>query len=153
MSKVKLIVCEGYGSDQRPYKTSEAKVIDLGLRVPDTHDILAVIRTDFDIDEDGSWRASDNIDPVIRYERINDLVGVLLTLVDSMFADPKQRKAAKDLFMQAAWNWYNAQATDSMVISETWRKDKFPKTAAMQKQELEEQDANLTERNMSANKK
>jgi hypothetical protein len=136
MSQVKLIVIEGYGSEQRPYKTETGKVIDLGVRVPDTHDILAVVRTDFDVEADGSKRSNDAIDPVIRYERINDLVGKLLTLVDSMFSDPKQRKAAKDLFKQVAWDWYNAQ-TD-LTVTEIWRKDKFPKTAAMQKQEFEE---------------
>lgn len=136
MSKVKLIVCEGYGSERRPWRLGEGKVIDLGIEVPDTHDILAVIRSDFDVDEDGSRRVDDDINPVVRYERINDLVGKLLTLVDSMFSDPKQRKAAKDLFTQTAWSWYSGQTSDSVV--EVWREDKFPKTTKMRKQELEE---------------
>lgn len=137
MSKVKLIVCEGYGSEQRPYKTETGKVIDLDVRVPDTHDILALVRTDFDAEEDGSRRSSDAIDPIVRYEQINVLVGRLLTLVDSMFADPKQRKAAKDLFRQTAWDWYTGQTSD-LTVMDIWRKHKFPKTTAMQKQELDE---------------
>src|SRR4030081_264432 len=90
MSKVKLIVCEGYGSEQRPYKSAEGKVIDLDVRVPDTHDILAVVRSDFDVQEDGSKQSSNTIEPIVRPEHINNLIGNLLTLLDSMFSDPKQ---------------------------------------------------------------
>jgi hypothetical protein len=136
MSKVKLIVCKGYGSELRPYESETGEVIDASITVPDTHDILAVVRTDFDADEDGSRRSNDAIDPVVRYERINNLVGRMCTLLDSMMSDPKQRKAAKDLFRQMAWDWYNGQ-TD-FTVTEIWRKDKFPKTTAMQKQEHEE---------------
>lgn len=136
MSRVKLVVCEGYGGEQRPYKTETAKVLDLGVRVPDTHDILAVIRSDFDTDADGCRRTNDAVDPVIRYERINNLVGKIFTLLDSMLSDPKQRKAAKDLFMQMAWDWYHGQ-TDG-TVNDAWRKDKFPKTTAMQRQEHDE---------------
>lgn len=136
MSQVKLIVCEGYGSEQRPFNSETGAVIDLNVNVPDTHDILAVVRSDFDVDEDGSRRSNDAIDPVVRIEKIGNLVGRLRTLVDSMFSDPKQRKAANDLFTQAAYDWYHGQ-TD-FTVDEIWRKDRFPKTAVMQKQELEE---------------
>lgn len=124
MSKVKLIVCEGYGSQGKPRVGGTEKVIDLKIEVPDTYDIMGVIRTDFDVESDGSKRSSDELDPVIRFERINDLVGKLLTQVDAVFSDPKQRKAMKDLFRQIAWNWYMAQSDE---LTEPWRLDKFPK--------------------------
>lgn len=136
MSQVKLIIREGYGGEQRPYKAETGKVIDLNVRVPDTHDIVALVRTDFDVEDDGSRRTNDAINPVVRYERINDLIGKLLTLVDSMFSDSEQRKAAKDVFKQCVWDWYSGQ-TDPGVI-DIWRKGKFPKTAAMQEKEHEE---------------
>ena len=124
MSQVKLIVHEGYGGKYSAY-TGEGAVIDLGIRVPDTHDILAVVRSDFDVEQDGSKRSNDAIDPVVRYEKINNLVGRLVTLVDSMFSDPEQRKAAKDLFTQTTWNWYQAQVNDFAL--QTWRDDKASK--------------------------
>lgn len=109
MSKVKLVICEGYGSNQRPYLTEEAKVIDTGIEVPDTHDIVTLIRSDFDKDEDGTVRVSDEVDPVVRHEAINGLVGKLLTLVDATFTDVEQRKAQKDLVMKTCWEWYSGQ--------------------------------------------
>src|SRR5258708_2927256 len=123
MSKVKLIVCEGYGSEQPPYKTETGRVVDLDVKEPDTHDILALVRSDFDVEADGSKRSNDAIDPVVRYEKINNLVGRMFTLLDSMLSDPKQRKAAKDLFMQMAWDWYHGQ-TDDLTVTDIWRKDR-----------------------------
>lgn len=109
MSKVKLVICKGYGSGNRPYETEDSRVIDTGIEVPDTHDIVSLIRTDFDVEEDGSKRVSDEVDPVMRHEAINGLVGKLLTIVDATFTDIEQRKAQKDIVMQACWDWYNAQ--------------------------------------------
>lgn len=132
MSKVKLIVCEGYGSQAKPYSMGTEKVIDIGLRVPETYDIKGIVRTDFDEEWDErlkekTRRVSDAIDPVVRYERINDLVGKLLTLVDAMFPDREQRKAAKDLFKKTAWDWYMGQSDG---LTEPWRLDKFENYAA-----------------------
>lgn len=111
MSKVQLIVNTNF----------ESRVIDLDVRVPEYESIIGVIRTDFDVDPEGTQRASDGIDPVVPLERINNLVGKLLTLADAMVADKDQRKAAKDLLTQIAWDWYrdlNAQPI------EAWRKDR-----------------------------
>lgn len=119
MSKVKLIICEGYGSQGRPRIDGTEKVIDLKLAVPDTHDIMGVVRFDFDEEPDGSKRVSDAIDPVVRYERINDLVGKTLTILDSASAN----QATKDLVKQACWNWYTGQSDQ---LTESWRLDKFP---------------------------
>lgn len=119
MSKVKLIVCEGYGSQGQPRIGGTEKVIDLKLEVPDTHDIMGVIRTDFDEEADGSKRASDALDPVVRYERINDLVGKVLTILDATGAN----QPTKDLVKQACWNWYTGQGDQ---LTEPWRHDKFP---------------------------
>jgi hypothetical protein len=124
MSKVKLIVFEGYGTTYRPYIDSNSEVIDLKLNIPDTHSIAGVIRTDFDADPDGSRRASDALTPVIECDRINNLVGRLLTQIDATFSDPEQRKAMKDLFTQIAWGWYEGQ-TDQ--LREPWQENKFPK--------------------------
>jgi hypothetical protein len=121
MSKVKLIVCEGYGNQGLPRVDGTAKVIDLKLEVPDTHDIMGVIRTEFDEEADGSRRDSDAVDPVIRYERINDLVGKLLTITDAAARDSEQRKALKDLVTQSCWGWYSGQQAE---LTTPWRKDK-----------------------------
>lgn len=123
MSKVKLIVCEGYGSQGRPRIGGTERVIDLKLEVPDNQDIMGVVRYDFNVEEDGSKRSNDALDPVIRYERINNLVGRLLTQVESIFADKEQRDAAKDLFKQIAWDWYMGQSDE---LTEPWRLNKFP---------------------------
>lgn len=123
MSKVKLIICEGYGNQGKPRVSGSEKVIDLKLEVPETHDIMGVVRYDFDADSHGDKRVSDDINPVIRYERINNLVAKILKLVDATFSDQDQRKAMRELFMQACWDWYNGQS-DELV--EPWRLDKFP---------------------------
>lgn len=122
MSKVKLIVCEGYGNQGRPRIDGTEMVIDLKLEVPDTHDIMGVIRTDFDKEADGSKRMSDALDPVVRYERINDLVGKVLTILDAANAN----QPTKDLVKQVCWSWYTGQ---NDALTEPWRLDKFPNYA------------------------
>lgn len=122
MSKVKLIICEGYGSQGRPRIGGTEKVVDLKIEIPDTHDIMGVVRTDFDAEPNGDVRSSDALDPVIRYERINDLVGKVLTILDAASAN----QATKDLVKQACWNWYTGQ---SDALTEPWRLDKFPNYA------------------------
>jgi hypothetical protein len=120
MSKIKLVIAEGYGTDNKPYLGGDS-VIDLNLEVPDTHSITGIIRTDFDEDTDGSKRISDDLIPVVSYDRINYLVGKLLTVVDASFSDMEQRKAVKDLIKQIPWDWHNSM-TESLVLP--WRKDK-----------------------------
>lgn len=122
MSKVKLITQEGYGSNSRPYQ-GDAKVIDLNIEVPDTYDIIGLIRTEFDAETDGGVRVSDELTPAIRHERINYLVGKLLTMIDATFTDAEQRKAMKDLFMKICWDWYEGELAG---MTEPWRLDKFP---------------------------
>lgn len=126
MSKVKLIIQEGYGSNYRPYIGGTDEVIDLKIEVPDTHDIKGIVRTDFDKEKDGSVRTNDELTPVIRHDRVNDLVGKLMTLADASFTDKEQRKAFKDILMQIPWTWYTGQ-TES--LTEPWRGDKFPNYA------------------------
>jgi hypothetical protein len=105
MSKVKLVIAEGYGSETNPF-IGDASVVDPGLKVPETHSIIGVIRTDFDEDADGSKRVSDDLAPVIHTTGINHLVGKLLTLADAAFNDREQRKAFRDLVIQTTWDWY-----------------------------------------------
>lgn len=119
-----MIIVKGYGSMGIPREMGTERVIDLDIDVPDTHDIVGIIRTDFDPEADGSVRSSDELTPSVRYERINDIVGKLLTLADASFSDKEQRKAFKDLLKQIPWDWYEAQR-EGMV--EAWRLDKFPR--------------------------
>lgn len=119
-----MMIVEGYGNQGVPRQGGTERVIDLGLEVPDTHDIMGIIRTDFDKESDGSRRVSDQLTPAIRYERINTLVASLMKLADATFADATQRNAFKDLLMQVPWSWYHAQENEMV---EPWRKDKFPK--------------------------
>lgn len=114
MSRVKLIV--------KNYRSLDSgSVVDTELKVPDTQQILGVIRTEFDSDSDGTTRASDDIVPLIPYERINDLVGKLLTMIDASVVDAEQRKAMKDIYRQIAWDWYDNQ---QQLLDYPWRKDK-----------------------------
>lgn len=115
MSKVKLIV-EKYNS-----LPGMGRVIDLELRLDESERVAGVIRTDFDPEQDGSRRVSDDVDPVVPFEHINHLVGKLLTIVDASTADKEQRQAQKDLFKQAAWDWYSAHGD---ALYRTASKDK-----------------------------
>jgi hypothetical protein len=105
MSRVKLVITEGYGTYTNPF-IGDASVIDLDLKVPDTHNIIGVVRTDFDPGKDGSVRTSDDTAPIVYTAGINHLVGKLLTLADAAFNDQEQRKAFKDLVIQTTWDWY-----------------------------------------------
>lgn len=119
MSKVKIIIRKGYGEQGIPVVDGSEEVIDI-CSVPDTHDIIGVIRTDFGSDQSGEIRVSDAINPVIRYERINGLTGKLLTILDAA----NSNDALKLLVKKACWDWYEAQ---SGQLTEPWRLDKFPK--------------------------
>lgn len=99
MSKVKLLVrkrnsLDGYRIIDAPSLANDVKV-------------EAVVRTDFDPEGD-SVQTSDDLDPVIFIENINNLNGQILTIADAAFQDPAQRKAAKDLLQKAIWDWYHA---------------------------------------------
>lgn len=122
MSKVKLIVMEGYGTETSPYIGGGEKVITPDLVLEPNQHIHAVVEYDFDEDENGDRQVSDNIDPVVYIGAINALVGKILTIVDATYTDPEQRKAARGMYMDAIWNWYGL----SDNIREAWRKDKFP---------------------------
>jgi hypothetical protein len=116
MSKVKLIV------DHRN-SLAYGEVLELAkdLRVPEDQRIIGIVRTDFDPEENGDVRTSDDLDPVINIDNINYLVGQVLTLVEGTIADPDQRKAAKDLHKQVIWNWYTGHME---TLTRTWRFDK-----------------------------
>src|SRR5438445_7784606 len=120
MSKVKLVIAEGYGSEARPYRGGD-EVINLNLEVPYTHSITGIIRTEFDPDKDRSVQVSDDLIPVVPLFCFNHLVGKLLTLTDATFSDPEQRKAFKDVLRQIAYDWHHGMV-DNLVSP--WRKDK-----------------------------
>lgn len=116
MSKVKLVVCEGYGSQGNPRLGGTEKIIDLDLELPDSQNVMGIIRTNFEVEPDGSKRVSDGLNPVVRYERINTLVGKLLTVMDATFTDLEQRKAMKDIVKQVAWDWYDNQNEELVSV-------------------------------------
>jgi hypothetical protein len=122
MSKVKLILMEGHGTETSPYISGTTEVLTTDITLKDNQHIQAVCEYDFDEDEQGERQVSDNIDPVIYIGAINNLIGKVLTLVDATFSDEVQRKAARGMFMDTVWNWY--QVPDSVM--EAWRKDKYP---------------------------
>jgi hypothetical protein len=109
MSTVTLVTIEGFGSQGVPRVPGTQQYVDISTTVPDDRDIAAVMRREFDPEPDGSRRSNPSLDPVIRYERINELVGKLLTFADASTADTAQRKAQKDLIKQTVWEWYEAQ--------------------------------------------
>jgi hypothetical protein len=127
MSKVKLITQEGYGTERNPMILGSGKVLTLDTRLGKNEHIRGVVIYDFDVDDDGSRRASDDIMPVVPYEFINNLVARLLKIVDASYPDGEQRKAVRDLIMAEAWNWYHGLTDGDLV--EAWRKDKFPNYA------------------------
>ena len=95
MSKVRLVTRD-YGS-----LPGGGDLVEVG-EIRDTKQVIAVIRTDFDKEPDGSRRVSADVCPVVFYERINNLVGKVLTIIDCAQAN----QATKDLVMQACWEWY-----------------------------------------------
>jgi len=127
MAKVKLITQEGYGTERNPIIGGSEKVITLDLKLDKNEHIRGVVIYDFDVEEDGSRRSSDDILPVIPYEFINNLVARLLKIVDASYPDGEQRKAVRDLIMGEAWSWYNGQTDND--LREAWRKDKYPNYA------------------------
>lgn len=100
MSRVKLLV--------RPSNSlGEYKVIEVREHIDNDVKVEAVVKTDFDPEEDGSRQVSDMLSPVIHIENMNTLTGKVLTIADASFQDPEQRKAAKDLLTKAMWEWYH----------------------------------------------
>lgn len=109
MSKIKLVTIQGYGEQGIPRVPGSQQTTETGIEVSDARDVAGVIRYDFEPDPDGSVRSSPAIDPVVRVEHVNILIGRVLTVVDAMGGDGQQRKAQKDLFKQAVWGWYDIQ--------------------------------------------
>lgn len=100
MSRVKLIV--------RPRNSlGNYKVIEVPVNISNDTEVEAVVHTDFDPAENGERQVSDNLDPVIHIENMNNLTGRVLTIADAAFQDPEQRKAVKDLLQKATWDWYH----------------------------------------------
>lgn len=114
MSKVKLIVV-------KRHSLHNAEMRDIKIELPEDTKITGIVRSDFEEAADGTKRDSDDIDLVITWDNINNLVGQLLTLVDATFSDGEQRKAMKDIFMDRVWKWY--EATDAVNVR-AWRVDK-----------------------------
>ncbi len=123
MSKVKLLVVEGGGTNSSPYIGGTERIIDLNVTIPENENIVEIIRYDFDTNEKGETRSNDDLQPVVTLSHINGLVGKVLTIVDASFSDPEQRKAAKDLLKDSIYGWYMSQGD---MFTDTWRKDKFP---------------------------
>jgi len=112
MSKISLLVVEGYGQQGLPRIPGSEERLDIEVVVPDTHDISAILRTDHDPDSDGSRVANPLVYPVIRPERVNFLLGNLLTLSDALFGehpDNPQRVARNNLIRNLVWQWYDSQ--------------------------------------------
>lgn len=126
MSKVKLLVVEGNGSNYSPYIGGTEKVLHTTIELPEHLNIVQVIRCDFEADKNGNRRASDDIQPIITLDHMNSLVGKVLTIIDATFTDPEQRKASKDLLKETMYNWYMSQGE---AFTDTWRRDKFPNYA------------------------
>lgn len=123
MSKVKLITQEGFGTEANPFIGGSEKVLTLDIQLQPNEHIRGVVIYDFDIEEDGSRRSSDDIMPVVPYEFINGLVGKLMGVIDASLPEGTQHDAVRTLIMDKAWDWYHGQ-TESLV--DPWRKDKFP---------------------------
>src|ERR1700712_3442219 len=105
MSKVKLITQQGFGSEANPIKDGSEKVVTLDLELGINEHVRGVVIYDFDVQEDGSRRGSDDVLPVIPYESINGLVGRLMGVIDASFNDKQKRDAVRSLLMDTAWAW------------------------------------------------
>ncbi len=114
MSKVKLVL-------RKNNDLGHGELVELAVTVPDATLIAGVVRYDFETNEKGETRVSDDLAPVIEISNINYLTGQILTLVEGTISDPEQRKAAKDLFRNTIWGWYTAQMEG---LSRAWRFDK-----------------------------
>lgn len=114
MSKVKLIV-------RKRNSLSDYRIVDVRYDISNDTKVECIVQTDFDREEDGSVQTSDNLDPVVYIENINNLTGQILTIADASFQDPEQRKAAKDLLSKAIWGWYHAVGE---YPSGAWYKEK-----------------------------
>lgn len=114
MSKVKLVV--------KPHRTlSNGSVVSTEVSVPENMQIVGVIRTDFDKDDEGIRRVSDDLAAVLSVDDINVIVGKLLTVIDATFVDKEQRQAMKDIFKTELWSWEQILV---QRITPAWEEDR-----------------------------
>lgn len=123
MSKVKLIMDERNSLDF-------GKVSDVVLTLKEDERVRGIVETDFEPNDKGERQTSDNLDPVIYIEDMNNLVGRIKTLVEASISDPEQRKAAKDVFNNEIWGWYTGR---SETLGRAWRFDKGYESAVANK--------------------
>ena len=114
MSKVKLIVNNRNTLDY-------GEVTEIVLSLKEGQKVVGSIETDFEANSQGERQTSDNIDPVIYIEDINNLIGRVKTLIDASTSDAEQRKATKDVFNNEIWSWYTGRTE---TLGRTWRFDK-----------------------------
>lgn len=114
MSKVKLIV------DERS-SLAFGEVSDVVLTLKEGQRVRGIVETEFEPNDKGERQTSDNIDPVIYIEDMNNLIGRVKTLLEASISDPEQRKAAKDVFNNEIWGWYTGRVE---VLGRAWRFDK-----------------------------
>jgi|SRR6185312_5933327 len=114
MSTVKLIT-------RKSNDLNFGDVVELDLKLAEDVNVIGVVRSDFEVEENGDRRVSDGLDTVMSIEDINNLQGRLLTLVEAFITDPEQRKAAKDLVKQNTWSWYTERMDG---LSRAWRFNK-----------------------------
>ena len=115
MSKVKLIV--------KSYHTLDAgRMTSTQIDLPESMEIVGVVRTDFEPDASGAVRTSDDLAAVIDVDDMNNIVGKVLTLIDATFTDKEQRQAMKDIFKAELWNWHTA-LIDRLVPA--WKDPRF----------------------------
>ena len=115
-STVKLKVVQGYGTKNNPYVGGTEYVIDVPDILKENETVYAiVVNHQSEPDENNRVSAGSHTVPVIPYEFVNGLVGMVMPLVEASFADLEQRKAFKDLLMQKIWQWYESKGSVSLV--------------------------------------
>lgn len=102
MSKVQLVVIDGYGTERNPYIGGTTRTVDVDVDLGENGNIRRVIVP-------YSSRSLDEVLPVVPHEFINNLVGRLMTLVDLSFNDAEQKKAFRELLIERVWSWYHGQ--------------------------------------------
>lgn len=113
MSRVQLIVAS--------YNSLEAgRMVSTDVKIENHEYVRGVDIYDFEPEGD-TKRVSSQLDPVLRIEDINRLVGQLLTFIDASISEPIQRQAMKDEIKQKVWNWDEALQSP---ITRAWRKNK-----------------------------
>lgn len=115
-AQVKLEVVEGYGTRANPYIGGTQRVIEVSEELGENEHIRAIHLFSYsEPDENGRQEAGGDTIPVIPYEFINSLIGMLMGIEDASFSDETQRNAHKDLVKQKVWQWYESQGHTSLV--------------------------------------